>query len=233
MAKKTPKRCGIYKIVCLVSGKEYYGSTIDWRTRKYNHLRNLRRGTHINPHLQNSFTKHGEAAFRFMFIKSIKVEQLLDAEQECFDSLECAFNVSRNATSPRLGMTNSAEMRRKSSASLTGHVVTAETRQKLREANIGKSPSAETRRKLGKARIGYRLSDDAKRRIGVASTGRNIGEKSGVSKLSDTQRTEICCLMASGVSKHELAARFRVDESTIRHTVKMRHRKELESPHGF
>lgn len=63
MRRKEP--AGVYAIINLVNGKFYIGSSIGMNTRWWNHLIDLRNGTHENAHLQNSFNKYGEENFIF------------------------------------------------------------------------------------------------------------------------------------------------------------------------
>lgn len=226
-------RSGIYCIRCEASGKEYYGSTSDWRTRKYSHLRNLRRGTHKNPHLQNAFNKHGESQFSFTLIHEVPVDCLLVVEQAYLDSFPCEFNVSKNAACPRRGMTNSHEMRMKCSNSLKGRTVSRETRDKIRAALLGRKQTEDHKANAAAALVGRRLSIDAKSRIGAASRGRNLGEKSGRSKLLDVDRQEICRRMELGCDKHSLAAEYGIDESTVRHIVNVWKPKKIEVTSGI
>ena len=62
---------GIYCIRCLVNDKVYIGSAKSFELRWGSHLYELRKGTHINPHLQRSFSKHGEENFKFEIIESL------------------------------------------------------------------------------------------------------------------------------------------------------------------
>lgn len=55
--------CGIYKIVNKVTGQCYVGQSQRIKKRLKEHFRLLRRGTHTNPHLQNSYNKYGANAF--------------------------------------------------------------------------------------------------------------------------------------------------------------------------
>lgn len=55
--------CGIYKIVNKVTGQCYVGQSQRIKKRLKEHFRLLRRGTHTNPHLQNSYNKYGAEAF--------------------------------------------------------------------------------------------------------------------------------------------------------------------------
>jgi group I intron endonuclease len=80
---------GIYEIKNKISGKFYVGSSVDIQKRWDNHKYCLRRGIHVNCHLQNSWIKHGENSFSFRVIeKVIHSDDLLKREQYWFDTLD-------------------------------------------------------------------------------------------------------------------------------------------------
>lgn len=66
---------GVYVITNLVNGKFYIGSSVGINTRWWNHLVDLRNGTHENPHLQNSFNKYGEENFAFSIIEEVEFDE--------------------------------------------------------------------------------------------------------------------------------------------------------------
>ena len=73
--------CGVYKITNLKDGKIYIGSSINVENREYKHFWMLRRGTHDNNHLQNSFNRDGENNFTFTIIEECDVNQLIEREK--------------------------------------------------------------------------------------------------------------------------------------------------------
>jgi group I intron endonuclease len=80
------KQSGIYAIENTVNGKRYYGSTKDKAGRWQHHKWHLRNGKHGNAHLQMAWNKYGETAFRFIWLKDVPNEQLLDVEQKYIDT---------------------------------------------------------------------------------------------------------------------------------------------------
>lgn len=56
---------GIYQIRNLINGKFYVGSTMRFERRWWDHQEKLRKGNHVNAHLQASWNKHGEESFVF------------------------------------------------------------------------------------------------------------------------------------------------------------------------
>lgn len=63
------KKCGIYKITNLETGKIYIGRSIDIDARWKKHKSNLRNGKHVNKGLQSDYKKYGESAFEFEILK--------------------------------------------------------------------------------------------------------------------------------------------------------------------
>lgn len=109
MRRKEP--AGVYAIINLVNGKFYIGSSIGMNTRWWNHLIDLRNGTHENAHLQNSFNKYGEENFIFQIIEEVdfdendkvasvklvrKLEQIYLDYYQPFDK-EIGYNLNREA----------------------------------------------------------------------------------------------------------------------------------------
>lgn len=56
--------CGVYQIVNTATGQRYIGRAVNMRRRIGKHLTELRGRYHPNAHLQRSFEKYGEQAFR-------------------------------------------------------------------------------------------------------------------------------------------------------------------------
>jgi group I intron endonuclease len=88
----------VYEIYNKISSKVYIGSTISFQKRKSDHLYNLRRGIHVNGHLQNSFNKYGEEAFDFVVVYTgedyLEVEQMLIAKS----NFKEIYNINRNVS---------------------------------------------------------------------------------------------------------------------------------------
>jgi group I intron endonuclease len=62
--------CGvIYRIVNVINGKCYYGSTINAETRWKTHIYSLKKNKHHNIHLQRSWNKYGEDNFIFEIVE--------------------------------------------------------------------------------------------------------------------------------------------------------------------
>lgn len=74
------KNCGIYKIVNLVDGKLYIGSSVSITERLMQHKYRLRGKRHDNAYLQNAFNKYGENMFIFSEIEKCTTENLIERE---------------------------------------------------------------------------------------------------------------------------------------------------------
>jgi len=73
---------GVYKILNLLDGKIYVGSsTRTIKRRLWEHLYRLRLNKHTSPHLQNAFNKYGESNFKFEIVEFCNSEDCLIREQ--------------------------------------------------------------------------------------------------------------------------------------------------------
>ena len=115
---------GIYKIINVLNNKFYVGSAVDFTKRKDQHWYRLRKGNHVNKHLQAAWNKYGEKAFIFAVIQEVPVEEnLLAAEniwlREHVGTDNC-YNIARDAAAPNKGLEHSQATKNKISASRTG-----------------------------------------------------------------------------------------------------------------
>lgn len=67
----------IYCITNLESGKAYIGSSLDFESRKRQHLKDLKAGTHHCCHLQNAWNKYGKELFEFSFLEEDVDKEIL------------------------------------------------------------------------------------------------------------------------------------------------------------
>jgi GIY-YIG catalytic domain len=105
MLRHIPKLSGIYQIRCISNGKIYIGSAVNMHDRCEHHRSSLRRGDHINLHLQAAWNKYGEENFEFMVLELTDRSNLLYAEQHWLDKTqsfkrEIGFNIFNIAGSP-------------------------------------------------------------------------------------------------------------------------------------
>ncbi len=87
--KKILRPSGVYQIRCLITGQIYIGSAVYMLARWAEHRRRLRRGVHVNQHLQQAWNKYGEENFEFTVVEYVKRAFLLRIEQEWIDKSQC------------------------------------------------------------------------------------------------------------------------------------------------
>lgn len=187
-----PKASGIYRIVCLTTGKLYIGSAINLAKRKREHLHYLRNNAHHSITLQRAWDKHGEENFAFEVIELVLPAFLLEREQHYLDTLkpfgENGYNINAVAGSrmgmrhtvetreklrqANLGKTYGEETRRKHSVSSSGRTHRPEAREKLRQANLGQKRSAEARESMRQAQLGRKQSETTIEKRRLAQMGR-------------------------------------------------------------
>lgn len=185
----------IYQIRNLVNGRIYVGQTHDFKTRRINHLSSLRHGNHVNPILQQSFSKHGEAAFEFTILEEVSSDTLeglkraLEVRESCwiaeFDSVNTGYNICQSSCS-RLGTKLTEEQKKRIQKASTGRKHSLETlkllshlarnrteehKRKLRESK--NYISLETRQKISKAHKGRVRSAEHAYRLSVAHKARH------------------------------------------------------------
>lgn len=209
-----PKTSGIYKIDCTANKKVYIGSAVDLNSRWRTHISRLRRGVHMNRHLQSAFKKYGESAFVFEVIELVLVSFLLEREQYWLDKLKAhnpkhGFNIRIDARS-NLGLKPSKETRAKmsvagkavprtpewranQSAALKGRSKRAESVEKMRWTKTGKKQSPEHIENSRKARIGLKRSAEfcamtSERQIGRVFSEEHRQKISEASKRQEKHR---------------------------------------------
>lgn len=90
------KLCGIYVIICTVTGEMYVGSSVDVRRRWRQHRNRLRKGTSTSPRLQSAWTTYPDH-FSFALLQECLEEKLHSMEQQWFDRLAPTLNVEGRA----------------------------------------------------------------------------------------------------------------------------------------
>lgn len=73
-------KSGIYKIICLKTGKIYIGKSVNIEVRFRKHRYDLKIGKHGNPYIQRSFNKYGIENFKMEIIERCSKEFLFDRE---------------------------------------------------------------------------------------------------------------------------------------------------------
>jgi len=74
------KLCGVYIIRNFYDNKIYVGKSVDIEKRLKDHKNKLKKNTHINSYLQNSWNKYGENTFDFEIVDLCKKEELNERE---------------------------------------------------------------------------------------------------------------------------------------------------------
>jgi len=202
---------GIYKIVCVQTGKIYVGSTVNLRKRWYEHRGALRANRHDNRHLQSAWNKYGESSFYFEIIEYVMPFALLIREQWWLDHLKPydkqGYNITKHAESP--GLNPSAETRRLISIAGKGKPHTAEHSANISTALKGHEVSTETRAKISNAHKGKRQSTESIQKTQAANSQRWIvtdpqGNESQIFNLNQFCRennlnSSCMCNVAQGV----------------------------------
>lgn len=173
-------KSGIYKIINLITGRAYVGSSYNMAKRFKHHVLVLNKNTHKNSYLQSSWNLHGENAFEFIILEYCAIENLIEREQYWIDGLDCltpkGYNMLPSAGS-MLGYKQTEEHIRKRTADRV-YIVSEETKEKLRRANLGKKLSPETCAKFsavkkGKQyRLGSKTTDETKLKLSTAGKKR-------------------------------------------------------------
>lgn len=92
---------GIYAIKNKINGKQYIGSTVDFKLRWKRHLNRLNDGNHHSRYLQMSWQKHGADNFEFIVLEHVsQKENLLEREQWWMDNRESSYNIAKFAGRP-------------------------------------------------------------------------------------------------------------------------------------
>jgi group I intron endonuclease len=146
---------GIYKIMCLATGKFYIGSSNNLNKRKSIHFSQLRNKNHANAHLQNAFNKYGADNFIFDIIiflpESTTKQEIVTVEQTYIDELKAynpdiGYNICKIAGQPgdRTGFKHSEETLNLFSEQRKGKKKSEEFKQILSEMYKGKSMKERT-----------------------------------------------------------------------------------------
>ncbi len=168
------KRCGIYQIRHIESGRAYIGHSVNILKRWNKHRQDLTNNKHHSPHLQWAWNKHGKESFVFEVLEECAPVRatLVAREQHYLDTLDPFYNGSKTANSP-LGFKHTPEHHARTSASLIGNQRakgfkhSVETRAKVSEVRKvntnrrGKPDKPETREKKRLAHLGLKQTPEA------------------------------------------------------------------------
>jgi len=209
---------GVYKLVNLVNGKVYIGSTTKLRQRRFSHLSKLRNGKHENRNIQNDWNEYGENNFNWEVIQIIDdisdTFSLIPREQYWMNfyrsyDRESGYNISPTA-GKTTGISPSLELRQKHSEFMRNHKHTPESYKK----------AADTRR--GKKNIKPMRPDRGKE-----ISAMNTGEGNGRATLSSEDVVGIIHLLGStSLTARQIGAMFNTTKDAvlnIKHSRAWRH----------
>ena len=159
------KMSGIYRIVCVKTGRYYYGSSNNITKRWWTHRTSLNKNLHDNIVLQRAWNKYGESSFKIEMIELVEPSLLLEVEQGYLDihvGKRNCMNISKDASAPMRGRIHTddtklhwSEIRKGKGVGVDnpfyGKKHSDETKQHLSEVRTGRSPSQETRNKISES----------------------------------------------------------------------------------
>jgi group I intron endonuclease len=140
---------GIYRIINIITGDSYVGSSKHMQARWKTHKTKLKGNYHDNPKLQNAYNKYGADAFKFEILEICPADLLLIREQERLDTGRYIYNICTLAQQPPIPYGNSHNK---------GRILSEEHKAKIRAANSGISRNK-----------GRKLSADHKTKLSEAT----------------------------------------------------------------
>jgi group I intron endonuclease len=159
-------QCGIYQIVNTITQDCYVGSSVNFLTRKRQHLNLLRKGIHHSQYLQSAYRKYGEDAFTFIFLEDVERDRklLFQHEGDWIRLLQPQYNVGK-LSETCLGVKRSEEVRKQ--MSLRTH--SEETRRKQAEIKRGVKQSPEHIQNRAKGLQGHDVSEENRQKLAERS----------------------------------------------------------------
>jgi group I intron endonuclease len=209
-------KSGVYEIKNTITGLVYIGSGENIRRRWALHRNLLGKGTHSNPHLQNSWNKHGADAFTFRVVEEVAdPTQLIVREQAWIDSTRCfdrshGYNLSPTAYS-LLGFKFSEEQKARVSAGLKGKPKSEQHRANI-WATREVTPEFRALMSANGSKSKGRPQSDAHRAKRAAA---QVGSKNPSAKLTESDVAEIKRRLAAGEKGCRLAEEFGVRDPII------------------
>lgn len=182
----------IYRILSLATKKEYIGSSVDYKRRRYKHFTELKAQKHPNTYLQRHFNKYGKKDLIFSIIEIVDNNtDILLREQFYIDTIKPSFNMCAKAGNC-LGRKHTEDAKKKM-ADAQNRVTrdrshSAETKRKISQSNKNKIRTEEQRKNISMGQMGLKkgikLSEETKRKIGLSSLGHTLSD-SAKKKISD------------------------------------------------
>jgi group I intron endonuclease len=137
----------IYKITNLMNRKCYIGQTKNFEKRKNDHINDLNKNKHFNPHLQKAWNKYKEHNFKFEIIGKCYPEETNVCETECkffFNALDplYGYNISIYDDAPMKGRTFTKESIIKLSEAHLGQIAWNKDLTKETDERVNKNAKA-------------------------------------------------------------------------------------------
>lgn len=137
----------VYEIICTKNNKRYFGQTINFKRRIWEHIHNLDNNLHRNHYLQQDWNLYSKDAFEFNILaKDIDLANRIKLETQYiqeYGGIECkdVYNYQDN-------ITENLEMRKLVSDHQKGKVVSKESIEKRKQKMLGYKHSEETIQKI-------------------------------------------------------------------------------------
>lgn len=158
------KISAVYAIRNVATGNFYIGSSDHVIRRFCAHISQLRRGKHHSIRLQFAWQSRGEAAFEFIILESVPVDELIERERELVLCLVPEYNFAEPGENPMRGRTHTLESLMKMSEARKGkgrgprnfseahrRALSAALKGKPRPGLRGRKPSDDTRKRMSEA----------------------------------------------------------------------------------
>jgi group I intron endonuclease len=175
------KVAGVYAFKNTINNKHYVGSACYRKRRSVavrlkEHLRNLRRGTHTNPHLQSAWIKYGEIAFELHLLEEVQNETILHDKEEFWmkelNSIEHGYNISSDTVAFMRGIKFSQEHCAKISLATKKRMEDSVCRQQIGQRSKALWKTLEYRNQIVSKLCGQKRSEESCNRISEAKKGK-------------------------------------------------------------
>lgn len=180
----------IYKIQSTIDDRCYIGSAVNFKSRKSDHLKLLRKGIHHSKKLQHFFWKYGEKCIQFLIIEECEKSKLIEREQFWIDYYQSyektGFNICKIA------------------GSTYGRILSEETKDKIRKKAVGRKQSDE--------QISQRVQKNTGKKRPKSAV---ILTTLKTQKLTQIQAEEIRMKLEIGFTQNEMAKEYGVCQRTI------------------
>lgn len=197
-------KSGIYKILNLLNGKCYIGSSEYLSRRLKDHRVYLKNNTHPCRHLQNSYNKYGISAFVYGIIEYCEVEDLLKNEQYWIDKTHISVRYNKRVIAE----------------SNKGFKFSEESKEKLRKRKVWNKGKTGMLATSGCIKKGQRISIKTEFKKGLLPWNK---ERTGLQKedIIDGKRRKISFMLVSpnGVLYEGICLKWFADEMNISYSL--------------